>query len=56
MRGEIQAVRQAGELIVMREVIEVLLLLEQLILDLRAQGDVVRAQREEPASLGLERD
>ncbi len=38
MHGEKEAVRQAGELVVMREVIQVLLLLQQLRFDLPAAG------------------
>ena len=48
MRGEEQAVRQTRELVVMREMIEMLLLLQELRFDLAAQADVVRAEGERP--------
>ena len=46
MSGKEQAVRQAGELVVMREMVEMLLLLQQLRLDFPAQRDVVRGEGE----------
>jgi hypothetical protein len=55
MRGEIEAIRQTGELIVMREVIEVLLLLQQLVLDLAPERDVVAPEREQRAASSITR-
>ena len=46
VRLQEQPVRQPGELVVVREVIEVLVLLQQLRLDLAPHGDIVHRDRE----------
>src|SRR6516225_5313569 len=47
MRREVQPVRESGEVVVMGEVIELLMLLEQLRLRLAANGDIVHRHREQ---------
>ena len=54
MCGEIEPVRQASQLIVMREVIEMLLLFEELRLNLATDADVVSGQREQPPRAKLQ--
>ena len=47
VRLQVQAVRQAGELVVVRQAIELLVLLEQVALDLAAHGDIVHRHGED---------
>ena len=52
--GEIQPVRQSGQLIVMRKMVEVLLLFEELCLDFATHGDVMGSEGYEPARTELQ--
>src|SRR5262252_5542517 len=54
MGGEVQPVRESGEVIVMGEVIELLVLLEQLRLDLAANGDIVHRHGKQLPALDLD--
>jgi len=54
MGGEVQPVRESGEVIVMGEVIELLVLLEQLGLDLAANGDIVHRYGQQLPAIDLD--
>src|SRR5215472_4679225 len=54
MGGKVQPVRESGEVIVMGEVIELLVLREQLRLDLAANGDVVHRHGKQLPAIDLD--